>query len=101
MNVIYEIYVNLFPGYFVWRIRSSVKRKLRMCSVFVCRGESVSQRSCQKIQAQASTFFSLRIFLYYIDIHMVNEREKCSPLRLNVSRAVNVGAELKVYGNVS
>ena len=34
-----------------------------------------------KIRAQASTFFSLRFFLYYIDKHMVHEREKCTPLR--------------------
>ena len=54
-----------------------------------------------KIRAQASTFFSLRIFLYYIDIHMVHEGEKCTPLRSYVSMAVNVGAELNVYGNVS
>ena len=54
-----------------------------------------------KKRAQASTFFSLRIFLYYIDIHMVHEREKCTPLRSYISRAVNVGAELNVYGNVS
>ena len=54
-----------------------------------------------KIRAQASTFFPLRIFLYYIDIHMVHEREKCTPLRSYISRAVNVGAELNVYGNVS
>ena len=54
-----------------------------------------------KICAQASTFFSLQIFLYYIDIHMVHEREKCTPLRSCVSRAVNVGAELNVYRNVS
>ena len=33
-----------------------------------------------KIRAQASTFFSLRFFLYFIDIHMVHEREKCTPL---------------------
>ena len=54
-----------------------------------------------KIRAQASTFFSLRIFLYYIDIHMVHEREKCTPLRSYISRAVNVEAELNVYGNAS
>ena len=53
-----------------------------------------------KIRAQASTFFSLRIFLYYIDIHIVHEKEKCTPLRSYVW-AVNVGAELNVYGNVS
>ena len=45
--------------------------------------------------AQASTFFSLRIVLYYMDIHMAHEREKCTPLRSYISRAVNVGAELK------
>ena len=45
-------------------------------------------------------FFSLRIFLYYIDIHMVHEREKCTPLRSFIFRAVNVGAELNVCGNV-
>ena len=54
-----------------------------------------------KIRAKASTFFSLRIFLFYIDIHVVHEREKCSPLRSYISRAVNVAAELNVYGNVS
>ena len=47
-----------------------------------------------KIRAQASTFFSLRFFLYYVDMHMVYEREKCTPLRSYISRAVNVGAEL-------
>ena len=41
----------------------------------------------------AKTLFSLRIFLYYINIHMVHEREKCTPLRSDISRAVNVGAE--------
>ena len=50
-----------------------------------------------KIRAQASTFFSLRIFLYCVDMHMVYEKEKCIP----ISRAVNVGAELNVYGNES
>ena len=54
-----------------------------------------------KIRAQARTFFSLRIFLYYIDIHIVHEKEKCTPLRSYILRAVNVGAELNVYGNVS
>ena len=57
-----------------------------------------------KIRAQASTFFSLQIFLfflYYVDIHMVHERGKCTPLRSYISRAVNEGAELNVYGNVS
>ena len=29
-----------------------------------------------KIRAQANLFFSLRIVLYYVDIHMVHEREK-------------------------
>ena len=54
-----------------------------------------------RIRAQASIIFSLRIFLYYIDKHMVHEREKCTPLRSYVSRVVNVGAELNVYVNVS
>ena len=54
-----------------------------------------------KIRAQASTFFSLRIFLYYIDIHIVHEKENCTPLRSYIPRAVNVGAELNVYENVS
>ena len=56
-----------------------------------------------KIRAQAITFFSLRIFIYYIDIHIVHEREKCTctPLRSYVSRAANVGVALNVYGNVS
>ena len=40
-------------------------------------------------------------FLLYIDKHMVHEREKCTPLRSYISRAVNVGAELNVYWNVS
>ena len=31
---------------------------------------------------------------------MVHEREKCTPLRLYNPRAVNVWAELNVYGNV-
>ena len=50
-----------------------------------------------KIRAQWSTFFSIPFFLYYIDIHIVHEKEKCTP----IPRAVNVGAELNVYGNVS
>ena len=54
-----------------------------------------------KIRAQASTFFFLRIFLYYIDIHKVHEKEKCIPLRSNIPMVVNVRAELNVYGNVS
>ena len=41
------------------------------------------------------------LILYYIDIHMVHEREKCTPLRSYIPRAVNVGAELNVNGNVS
>ena len=47
--------------------------------------------------------FSELIFLYYIDIHMVHEREKCTPLRSYtcISRVVNVGAELNVDWNVS
>ena len=45
--------------------------------------------------------FSPYDFLYYIDIHMVHEREKCTPLRSYIFRAVNVRAELNVYGNVS
>ena len=45
--------------------------------------------------------FSPYEFLYCIDIYMVHEREKCTPLRSYVSRAVNVGADLNVYGNVS
>ena len=53
-----------------------------------------------KIRAQASTFLSSRIFLY-IDIHMVHEREKCTPLRSYISRTVNEGEELIVYGNLS
>ena len=61
----------------------------------------VTPRIFLKIRAQASTCFSLRIFLYYIDIHLVHEKEKCTPLRSYIPRAVNVGAELKVYGNVS
>ena len=44
-----------------------------------------------KIRAQASTFFPYKIFLYYINIHMVHEREKCTPLRSYISRAVNLG----------
>ena len=48
-----------------------------------------------KIRAQASTFFSLRIFLYNIDIHIVHEKEKCTPLRSYIPRAVNVGAKVK------
>ena len=54
-----------------------------------------------RIRAQASINFSLRIFLYYIYKHMVHEREKCTPLCSYISRAVNGGAELNVYGNVS
>ena len=50
-----------------------------------------------KIRAQASTFFSLRFFLYYIYIHMVHEKEKCTSLH----SAVNVGAELNVHRNVN
>ena len=53
-----------------------------------------------EIRAQTSTFFSLRIFLHYIDIYMVHEREKYTPLRSYISRAVNVGAELNVYWNL-
>ena len=45
-----------------------------------------------RIRAQASSLFSVRIF---------HEREKCTPLRSYISSAVNVGAELDVYGNVS
>ena len=47
-----------------------------------------------KVRAQASTFFSLRFFLYYIDIHIVHEKEKCTHLRSYIPRAVNVVAEL-------
>ena len=54
-----------------------------------------------KIRGQASIFFSLRIFFHYIDIHIVHEIEKCTPLRSYdiISRVVNVGVELNVYGN--
>ena len=54
-----------------------------------------------KIRAQASTFYSFRFIHYYINIHIVHEREKCIPLRSYISMAVNVVAELNVYGNVS
>ena len=47
-----------------------------------------------KIRAQASTFFSLRIFLYHIDVDMGQERKKCTPLRWYISRAANVVAKL-------
>ena len=46
-----------------------------------------------KIRGQASTFFSSRYFLYYIYIHMVHERGKCTPLRSDISRALDVGAD--------
>ena len=52
-----------------------------------------------KIRAQACTFFSLRIFLYHINIHMVYKGEKCTSLRSYIPRAVNEGAEINVYGN--
>ena len=51
-----------------------------------------------KIRAKPSTFYSLRISIYYIDMHMVHKREKCTPLCYYISRFVNVGAELNVYG---
>ena len=54
-----------------------------------------------KILARASTFFSLRIFLYHIDIHMVHKGEICTPLRSYIPRAVKVKAEVNVHGNVS
>ena len=44
-----------------------------------------------KIRAQSSTIFTLQIFLYYINMHMVHETEKCSPLRSYISSAVNEG----------
>ena len=50
-----------------------------------------------KIRAQACTFFSLPIFLYHFDIHMVHKGEKCTPLRSYIARAVNVEAELYVW----
>ena len=46
-----------------------------------------------KIRAQASTFFSLRFFLYHFKIHIVHDNEKCTPLLSYIPRAVNVGAE--------
>ena len=65
----------------------------------------VSSHKGIKIGAQARTFFSLRIFIYYIDIHIVHLREKFTPLHSYISRTVNVGvelrAELNVYGKVS
>ena len=56
-----------------------------------------------KIRAKASEFFLLMVFLHYIDIHMVHEREICTPLRSHISLTVNVGAELIkcLYGNLS
>ena len=36
----------------------------------------------------------------HVFLHMVHEREKCTLLHY-ISRAVNGGAELYVYGNVS
>ena len=38
---------------------------------------------------------------FYIYMHMVNKREKCTPLRLYISNAVNVEAVLNVYVDIS
>ena len=55
-----------------------------------------------KIRAQARIFSPYELFfIISIDVHMVHEREKCTFLRSYISKAVNVGAELNVYGNVS
>ena len=56
--------------------------------------------SFQNKNTSASEYiFLLTHFFYYIDIHMEHEREKCSPLRSYISRAVNDKAELNVNGN--
>ena len=47
-----------------------------------------------KIRVQPGTFFSLRICLYCIDMHMQHKTEKCIPFRSYNSRAVNELAEL-------
>ena len=39
--------------------------------------------------------------IQYIVKHIVHEREKCTPLRSYLSRALNVRVDLNVYGNVS
>ena len=46
-----------------------------------------------KLRTPPCTFFSLRIFLYYIDMHMEHKREKCTLLHLYISRAVKVGED--------
>ena len=46
--------------------------------------------------------FSAYEFFFIISIYTLCMKEKkCTPLRSYISRAVNVGAELIVYGNVS
>ena len=39
----------------------------------------LGEKDIIKKRAKASTFFSLRICLYYIDMHMMHEREKGNP----------------------
>ena len=45
-------------------------------------------------------FFLLGVFLTYIDMHMVHKREECTLLRSYICKAVNIVAQLNVYGNV-
>ena len=70
-----------------------------MCLFYDSYSKSVRLRGFKSVENDylngdvTPRFFSLRIFLYHIDIHMVHEREKCTPLRSYKSSAVNVGAE--------
>ena len=52
-----------------------------------------------KKRSQASKFFSLRIFLHDIDIHIVHEREKCTLWCSYISWAVIIGRSLSWWGD--
>ena len=54
-----------------------------------------------KYERKRVHFSPCAFLFYFIDIHIVHEKEKCTLLRSYIPKAVNVGAELNVYGNVS
>ena len=63
----------------------------------VCR-ECLSQSNLNT--TATGTFLSLRIFRYYIDMHMMFKREKYTPMHAYISRVENVGAEFYVCGKL-
>lgn len=76
------------------------------------RGECLFQYRCHttdflnfllfKYERNRLLFYCMILLLYrYACMHMVHKREKYTALRLYISRSVNIGVELNVYGNMS